>query len=358
MPVVLDIERWAVVMKRAVRVLMAGCLLGTLAIDPFPSGDVNYTTVEAAPALAFITGTVKDDRGTPLPGAFISLLEPQSNGKEIKSVRTDAQGKFSASILPGLYRIRASAEGFIASFTRVNLDRSTRIKHDFSLRRTDTLVQKRGDSDDYRWIARAARRPAMNLQEEEEEEVIADNTAVSLDDTYVNPRPVFHGFHGMMQLMAVSASTHPGYPQADFYGTNFAVSGSLGGNFEMAFIGQRGAGKLAPQRLAAIATMRPGAKHQVTTTVGYGQVTLARKLFQDLDPAGDPVIESGARPPNAASIDTPLSKAGSLDQLSVSTVGSWQVFQPLLVIYGFDYSRFVGSNRDSVLPRFAVQYAP
>src|SRR4030095_7048285 len=35
--------------------------------------------------------------------------------------------------------------------------------------------------------------------------------------------------------------------------------------------------------------------------------------------------------------------AGSLNQISLSAVDSWQIFQPLLVIYGFDYSRFVGS---------------
>jgi hypothetical protein len=45
----------------------------------------------------------------------------------------------------------------------------------------------------------------------------------------------------------------------------------------------------------------------------------------------------------------------------VSAVGQWQIFQPLLVIYGFDYARFVGSaNRqsDSILPRLAFQYSP
>src|SRR5262249_26483200 len=47
-------------------------------------------------------------------------------------------------------------------------------------------------------------------------------------------------------------------------------------------------------------------------------------------------------------------------QISVSATDSWQAFRPLLVIYGFDYSRFVGSvnDRDSVLPRLAVQYSP
>jgi hypothetical protein len=56
-----------------------------------------------------------------------------------------------------------------------------------------------------------------------------------------------------------------------------------------------------------------------------------------------------------------IQRVGTLNQVSVSAVGQWQVFQPLLVIYGFDYARFVGSasrQRDSILPRLAFQYSP
>jgi hypothetical protein len=138
-------------------------------------------------------------------------------------------------------------------------------------------------------------------------------------------------FHGMVQFMAAASNAPAGLPAPDFFVSNFAVSGSLGGNFEMAIIGQRGVGESAPERLAAIATTRPGENHQVTAMIGYGRVGLTGKYHR-----------------------TPL------EQLSVSATDSWQVFRPLLVIYGFDYSRFVGdvNNRDSVLPRLAVQYSP
>src|SRR5262249_31870082 len=167
------------------------------------------------------------------------------------------------------------------------------------LKRTDTLVQKRGDSDGYRWIAQSVRRHAMNLREVEEEEVITQATGDSFGGDLASPRSAFRApvFHGMMQLMAMGSGARPGAPQADFFGTNFAVSGTVGSDFEMASIGQRGAGKLAPQRLAAIATMRPGAKHQVTATIGYGQVALARKLFRETDAIGDLANEPGARIP-------------------------------------------------------------
>jgi hypothetical protein len=133
-----------------------------------------------------------------------------------------------------------------------------------------------------------------------------------------------------MQFLAASSSGQAGLPPRDF-GANFAVSGTLGGNFEMALIGQRGMGAMSPQRFAAIATTRPAANHQVTAMIGYGRVGLAGKYRQT-----------------------------SLEQYTVSATDSWQVCQPLLVIYGFDYSRFVGdvNSRDSALPRFAVQFSP
>lgn len=343
-------------MKRAINVLIAGCMLGTIPFTPDLYNHSISGVAEAAPALAIVTGTVKDERGTPLVGATVAVLDPRPRGKELKSVKTDTQGKFSAGVSPGVYRLRAAAEGFISMISsRVIIDRPTKVNYDFALKSTDTLVQKRGDSDDYRWISRGSPRHAMNLNEageEEEVELIAQN------DSATGPS----SFHGMMQLFAASSGSRAGLPGADSFGTNFVVAGSLGGNFEMAFIGQRGAGYLAPQRLAAIATMRPGANHQVTATVGYGQIALARKMYADdemIDPTPDarPKLRTPA-PASVAPVNP--SSVESLEQLSVSATASWQVFRPLLVIYGFDYSRFVGSvnRRDSVLPRFAVQYSP
>ncbi|MBP6822187.1 MAG: hypothetical protein KA368_11635, partial [Acidobacteria bacterium] len=125
---------------------------------------------------------------------------------------------------------------------------------------------------------------------------------------------------------------------------------------EMAVIGQRGIGQLAPQRISAIATMRPSDRHQVTAAIGYGQIALTKKIGQE---SGETTFDrNGAIPINRNSVP---GISGSLDQLSVSATVSSQVFQPLLLIYGFDYSRFVGSvarQHDSILPRFAVQYSP
>jgi Carboxypeptidase regulatory-like domain len=316
-------------MKKAINVLIAGCLLGAIVTGPFNTSDNGGFSVEAAPSLAFVTGTVTDERGTPLAGAIVAVLEPRLRGKEVKSAKTDTQGRFSAGVSPGIYRLRAEAEGFIPSLSaRLPIDRPAKTSYNFALKSDKTLPQKRGDSNDYRWISSSVQRHVLKVFEDAEEEIVQQAN----DTVTRNALMAKHAsFHGMMQFMAAASNAPAGLPAPDFFVSNFAVSGSLGGNFEMAIIGQRGVGESAPERLAAIATTRPGENHQVTAMIGYGRVGMTGKYHR-----------------------TPL------EQLSVSATDSWQVFRPLLVIYGFDYSRFVGdvNNRDSVLPRLAVQYSP
>lgn len=349
-------------MKRVFSVLIASCVLGALTVIPAHTNHAATNAAAAVVPLALITGTVRDDQGAPLAGATVALHEPQRRGKELKSVTTDLQGRFEAGIAPGLYQLRATAIGFTSSFTRVDLNRAARVNYDFALKRTDTLIQQRGDSDDYRWIARGAPRHAMNLDEVTGEEAAAQTTETSTvaRHSFAPTRPAFHG---AAQFIAAGAGARAGLPAANFFGTNFAVSGSLGGNFEMAVIGQQGAGQLAPQRLAAIATMRPADNHQVTASVGYGQVALAQRFSREFDLPDEPMLDASAPPLMRAAhhASSAASRPAALDQLSVSATASWQVFQPLLVIYGFDYSRFIGyaaRRNDSVLPRFALQYSP
>ncbi len=347
-------------MKKAVHFVIASCLVSAFGFVPAsfncPSHGSNGW-VEASPSLAMISGTVKDEQGTPLAGAIVALLEPQPRGKELKSVKTDWQGQFSTGIVPGVYRLRAAADGFASILTRVKLERPVRVNYNFALKRTDTLVQKRGDSDDYRWIARSSPRHAMNLKEEKPQDEIVISRNDGEQAGALQP-----SFHGMAQFVAAGSSPRPGQPGQSFFGSNFAVSGSLGSNLEMALIGQRGVGQMAPQRLAAIATMRPTDRHQVTASIGYGHISIAdRKMAPDLDLPAAEVDGAGITPGRGPAAPGSSQPVNSLDQLSVSAIGSWQALQPLLIIYGFDYSRFIGSatrHDDSVLPRFAVQYSP
>jgi Carboxypeptidase regulatory-like domain len=322
----------------------------------------------ASPSLAFLSGTVRDDAGDPLVGAIVALFEPQFGGRELKSLRTDIAGKFSAGLTRGSYRVRAEAEGFRPMVTLINLDRTDKLTYDFSLKRRDTVVEKRGDRDDYRWIGRGVPRSVLHVAPDDPATADASDPGVAdVAEAQTGSRNYFHGAVQFVGSTSPSAADEPG-----FFGTNFAVAGSFGGNLELALVGQQSLAGQAPQRLAAFATLRPVANHQITTSFGYGQVPLGRRPAspRDTEPDGlfgmrHPISKAmlppgsdGFRPEDLNSGPIPTSM---LDQISISAVDSWQVAPKLLLIYGFDYSRFVGgavSQRESVLPRIAVQFTP
>ena len=103
---------------------------------------------EAAPALALISGTVKDEAGRPLAGAVVALLEAVFNGRELKSVKTDSEGKFTAEMLPGVYRLRAAADGFRpVVLARIELEQAAKLTYDFALKRVDKLVDRTANRD-------------------------------------------------------------------------------------------------------------------------------------------------------------------------------------------------------------------
>lgn len=319
------------------------CAIG---VASSPARDLSYSeetvaAIGATAALATVAGTVRDEAGKPLIGAIVALLEPHSRGRELQSVKTDLKGRFSAAVAPGAYRLRATAEGFSSMLTRINLDGTGRMTYDIALRRTNTLVQKRGDSDDYRWIARSVPRHVLNLRPNipTSSDVLTDEVR---SDSFVRRQPTFHGITQFMTARSSFPGSGPNY-----FGLNFAVAGSLDGNIEMALIGQRGTGQMAPQRLMAIASMRTSDQHKMTASIGYGQTYVGRTPFI-----------SGSRPPLRPSATTGPT---ALDQLSVTALGEWQALPQLLLIYGLDYSSFIGSSsrqKESVLPRLAIQYSP
>src|SRR5262249_22980302 len=157
----------------------------------------------------------------------VAVLEPRPGGKEIKSARTDTQGRFLTGVSPGAWLIRAMAEGFISKSTRLFLNRSVKTSHDFQLKSDNTLGQKRRDSDNYRCISLSAPRHVLNLREESEEEVVELSNDKAQRKGFLATQS---SFHGVAQFVAVTSSAPAGLPAPDFFGTNFAVSGSLGGN--------------------------------------------------------------------------------------------------------------------------------
>ena len=306
-------------MRKAISYFVTSCLVGACLLLPATTNSVS-TSAEAAVAMALIAGTVNDDSGKPLAGAVVALFTAQPGqtigGSLLRNLTTDSLGKFQTNVAPGMYRVRAVADGFRPTFTLITLDAANKITHNFSLRRAGTLIEKRGDKGDYRWIGRSVPRSILHYDEEE-------SLTNSLAE-YAAPKPKSE-VHGIAQLTSSQVG------DANFFGANFALSSSFGENIEVALIGQIGRGEAAPQSIRAIASMRPKANHQVTTSAGFGQT----------------VLREGKQ-------------HRTLDQFSFAAVDQWQVADPLVLILGFDYSSFgnFGKGKDSILPRVGIQITP
>ncbi|HEX4948270.1 MAG TPA: carboxypeptidase-like regulatory domain-containing protein [Blastocatellia bacterium] len=305
-------------MRKAVSYFIVGCLISAWFMAPATSNPA-----EASTTLALISGTVKDDAGKPLGGALVALFTAQPGqvigGSLLKSLTTDAEGRFKVNVAPGMYKLRAAADGFRPTFTLITLDAANKLTHNFALRRVGTVVENRGDKGDYRWIGRSVPRSVLHYQEDED---YAGGNTVAEDTATKTPSSL----HGVVQFTSINAG------DVNFTGANFAISSSFGNNLEFALLGQGGLGEAAPQRIAAIASLRPHVNHQVTAMAGYGQAMVRERK-----------------------------QLRTLDQFSFAAMDAWQVSKPLLLILGFDYSTFtssMGKGRDSILPRFAVQYTP
>ena len=69
-------------------------------------------------SLATITGSVQDNQGNPLAGAFVSLLREGVKKPTSKRQEPIARADFMAKVQPGRYGIRAIANGFTRSLSR------------------------------------------------------------------------------------------------------------------------------------------------------------------------------------------------------------------------------------------------
>lgn len=292
-------------------------------------------------AVGTITGTVRDNKGNPLAGAVIALLR-EGASEIVKQTRSAADGSFTAKIVPGRYSLRAEADGFkTASFPAVQISRADELIYRFNLIPAGsgrTAPERRADRDSAKWRLRSAqsRRSIFHAQEGQDEaiQVALENGEATddvLDEDAVSSRAEWKRqarTRGVVETYAVASSNSfaPSY-----VGMNFAVAKPVNEKVDLVFAGQFGAGPGAPQRFETSASLRPNGQHRLT-----------------LNMAG---MRLGATSPAVGKT------RDALGQVSLRAVDEWIVRDGVVIVFGVDYSRFVGaSNASSVSPRLGVQF--
>ncbi len=290
--------------------------------------------------LATITGTVRDSKGSPLAGAVIQLIREGAN-RIVRQTRTAADGTFTAKIPTGRYSLKAIAEGFQeVVFSSVQVRPSDEIIYRFNLEPAGsgrTTVEQRADRDSAKWRLRAAHSRRSILQAREgEDSVIAAVEAAEADANQSpeaeseEPQARGKGSRRAQGVIETYAATSSNIFAPGFVGINFAVATPATDRLDLIFAGQAGVGAGAPHRLETTARLRAGERHRLGLSLGE--------------------ISLGTFAPAS-------SKArNDLGQMSVRAIDEWIVRDGVVVVFGLDYSRFLGAGNAAVIsPRLGIQ---
>ncbi len=291
------------------------------------------TIVQNKSNLGIIKGIVRDDSGQAIADAYVSIFRVGTT-KLLKQVRSAADGSFLAKIIPGTYTVLAVAEGFNATTVReVEVSRAGEINYGFNLVRSgagNTLPEKRLDRNSVKWRLRSAQNQRSIYQHQDgKAPIVEDQSAAETDSTgeaaaAADSQAEIKSRRSQAIVETYFANNNNG----SFTALNFATLVPLNENTEVVFAGQTGS-KNAPQRFETGLKTRLNDRHQLNlkTSVGsFGKIKSA-------------------------------DREETLGQLSFQALDEFTVKNGVILVVGFDYSRFVGAGDDfSLSPRFGLQF--
>ncbi|MGI8470327.1 MAG: carboxypeptidase regulatory-like domain-containing protein [Pyrinomonadaceae bacterium] len=285
--------------------------------------------VEKRTSFGIIKGVVRDEQDSPIADAVVAVFRAGTS-KLLKEVRSAADGSFLARVIPGTYTVLAVAQGFNPmTVSEVEVNSSTELNYGFKLERAgsgNTLPEKRADRHNVKWIIMAAQNRRSIYQNQEgkapidenktDEETVEESVGVASDEETAKLR-------GQSVVETYFANSAAG----NYEGLNFATLQPLGENTEIIISGQTGTKNSAPNRFETSVKNRLNENHQIRFTASateFGKI-------QNVD--------------------------GQLGQFSFQALDEWKVKDGVILVLGFDYSRFVGAGNDSAInPRLGLQF--
>jgi len=275
-----------------------------------------------------IRGIIRDDGGSPISEATVAIFRAGTS-RLLKQVVSSADGSFLAKIVPGTYTVLAVAQGFNPTYLfGVEVGKAADLSYGFKLERAgsgDTLPEKRIDRNSSKWRIRGAQTQRSIYQNQEGSDPI-DEDATSAHNLPAN-EPGERSLRRKGQTVVESYVA--GSESGNFAGVNFATLLPVNENADVVVAGQTGTGKNSPQRFEADLKLRPYENHQLRLNSSAGWLG------------------------NFAAAN----KEKLLGQVSFQVLDEWKVREGIVLVFGIDYSRFVGAGNDDWLsPRLGLQY--
>ncbi len=292
--------------------------------------------IEKNGILGVIKGTVRDEAGSPIADAYVSFFKVGTD-RLLKQVRTSANGSFLAKVLPGTYTVLAVAQGYNAvTYKSVEINRAAELNYKFNLERAgsgNTLPEKRTDRNSSKWRIRAMQNrstiyqnqdgeiPVDEIQPDEDTTVAENQTEETTEKDDTEEKSSRRG-QTVIETFAASSDGET------FAGANFATLLPVTEKTQVVLAGQTATSPNAPQRFEANVISRLSDEHRVrinTSLAKFGRVEIENR-------------------------------EKSLGQFSFQALDEWRVRDNVVLVVGFDYSRFLGAGNDfSISPRLGLQ---
>jgi len=293
--------------------------------------------IERKGILGVIKGTVRDESGNPIANAYVSFFRVGTS-ELLKQVRSSSNGSFLAKVLPGTYKVLAVAQGYNpVTYPSVEIDRAAELNYRFNLERAgsgNTLPEKRLDRNSSKWRIRAMQNRSSIYQNQDgetpidetapdEDSLIAENS----DDETPTEDDRERKFNGRSQTVVETFTAVT--DTETFAGANFATLLPVTENTQLVLAGQTATSPNAPQRFEANVISRLSDEHRL-------------RINTSLAKLGS--VEIG-------------NQEKSIGQFSFQALDEWRVRDNVVLVFGFDYSRFLGAGSDfSLTPRLGLQY--
>lgn len=308
--------------------------LGFMVLAAAPSVRASETSSSKSARGKFgvVKGSVLDQSGNPIANAYVAFFKVGTS-QLLKQVKSSADGSFIARVVPGTYTVLAIAQGFNPiSYGSVEIGRASQLNYKFNLERAGsgrTLPEKKIDRSSSKWRVRAARIQSSIYQNSEGEKPVDDTQLSTTADETAEQEPdtdAERGIRSGATVIETFTSNGGGKTSA---GANFATLVPLTEKSQIVIAGQANSNLNSPQSVETNFSTRVNGDHFVRINGSFARF------------GG---IEIGGRDRD-------------LGQVSVQAIDEWRVRENLVLVFGFDYSKFVGGGGDSsISPRLGLQF--
>lgn len=302
---------------------------GTFIAAPAANASI---TIENRSNLGVIRGIVRDEGGSPIADATVAIFRGGTT-RLLKQVLSAADGSFMAKILPGTYTVLAVAQGFNpVTLLGVEIGRSAEVNYGFKLERAgsgNTLPERHLDRNSSKWRVRAAQLQRSIYQNRQGQAPIDESKTAANEADSTSEIDNSDARSKDRKGQTVVETYFAGSRQGGYAGLNFATLMPIGEGTDLVFAGQIGKGINAPQRFETSLKFHPFAEHQIRLNSSIGRL-------------GNMIVGSNRK---------------QLGQVSLQAMDEWKLRDGVILVVGFDFSRFVGAGSNSSLsPRLGIQF--